>query len=128
MIKVYNDDIVSKITQEQYDKIEKKIDSYVCGAMEDNLSRDTCLYDVDYNSESGNVSIFEDEPIIEVDGVAVTLSAEINFEFEMVSGGGWDEPAWGEIKGYYYYGNVSLFDVDGEPIVEYDTNSDWLKY
>ena len=132
MWKVYNEDIVSKITDEQYEKIDDVIDSCVRDAIEDCLSNNggTRFYDVNYdgNEGDGHVSINDVEPIISVDGAGVALSAEIDFSFDMESGGGWDEPAWGEFKHYEYSGDVTLFDMEGDEIVAYDTVIDWRKY
>lgn len=130
MWKVYNEDIASRITDEQYEKIDDVIDSCVRLAMEDNLSDNegTRFYDVNYNSEDGHVSINDVEPIISVNGEGVVLSAEIDFSFDMESGGGWDEPSWGEFKRYEYSGDVTLFDMEGDEIVAYDTIIDWQRY
>ena len=130
MWEVYNEDIVSKITEEQYEKIDELIDSCVRDAMEDCLGSNggTRFYDVNYDKGDGYVSINDTEPIISVDGVGVVLSAEISFSFDMESGGGWDEPAWGEFKRYEYSGDVTLFDMEGDEIVAYDTSIDWQRY
>lgn len=132
MWKVYNEDIASKITDEQCEKIDDVIDSCVRDAMEGCLGDNggTRFYDVNYDGDegSGYVSINDIEPIISVDGVDIVLSAEIDFHFDMESGGGWDEPAWGEFKRYKYSGNVTLFDMEGDEIVVYDENTGWCKY
>ena len=130
MWNVSNEDIASKITEEQLNEIEDTIDAYVRGAIEDNLNRDVCSYEVNYDGRdgSGYVSIYEVKPIINVDGVDIVLSAEINFDVVMESGGGWDEPSWGEIKEYCYDGDITLTDMDGEYIVAYDTSSGWMRF
>jgi len=127
---VYNEDIASMITQEQFDKIEEKIDDCVYAAVDDNLDTKgwTRHYNVDYHSCDGYVVIEEVEPFMEIDGVGIVLYADIKFKFDMESGGGGYEERWDKITEYCYDGEVMLTDEDGEEIINYEVYSGWKKY
>ena len=121
--KIYNESIASKITQEQYDKIEEEIDFCVREAMTDRMDTKgrTRLYNVDFESCEGSVEICDEEPIIDVDGVGLVLISDIDFDYDAETyGDGWHEERWTEITRYHYNCCVTLADIDGEPVIDYD--------
>ena len=118
MFIVYNENIESRITEEEYAAVYNEIDECVRLAIEDRLdtSDRTRRYMVDYDKGEGYVDIMDTESVVNADGYGLVVSADdVRFEF--------DE------NGYMFSGIVSLWTPDGDiEVVEYDIESGWKRF